>query len=112
MTAPDAPFDSGLQAERTLLAWRRTALALAVVSAAGTRFTAPILGWASVAVGAVGVALAAVAYFATGIRYRQVHHALRQSARHPGNGWPATALSAAAALIGTAALTYILVDPQ
>ena len=66
MSDHDSPFDTGLQVERTLLAWRRTALALAVVSAVGTRITAPLIGWPAIAAGATGIGLAMVAYLATG----------------------------------------------
>lgn len=108
MSAPEPPFDPGLQAERTLLAWRRTALALAVVSAAGVRFVAPVLGWAAAMIGAVGVALSMVAYYATGIRYQHVHRTLRHSGRYPANGWPPIGFAAAAVLLGLMALTYVL----
>jgi uncharacterized membrane protein YidH (DUF202 family) len=102
------PFDSGLPAERTLLAWRRTALAVAVVSAVAIRFTAPTIGWVAVAGGAVGVALALIAYIGMAHRYRHVHRTLHQTARHPATGWPTTTLALAALLLGFAALGYVL----
>lgn len=109
MNSPDAPFDPGLQVERTLLAWRRTTLAVAVVSASGIRFTAPIIGWAAVAAGTGGLTLAMIAYLATGTRYRQVHHSLGHFARLPTTGWPQAALATAVVALGLVALLYILV---
>ena len=110
MTGEDSPFDSGLQVERTLLAWRRTTLSVAVVSAAGVRFTGPAVGVAAIALGAAGVLLALAAYLFTGVRYRQIHRSLQRSARYPTNGWVPTALAAATLLLGALALTYLLAN--
>lgn len=46
MTSP-AQFDSGLQPERTVLAWRRTVLSLAVAGLVGLRLLPESLGTAS-----------------------------------------------------------------
>jgi uncharacterized membrane protein YidH (DUF202 family) len=108
VTEPATPYDAGLQIERSLLAWRRTALAVTVVSAAGVRFTAGVIGWPAVVLGAAGVALGLVAYAVTGIRYRQVHRHLLDADRFPGNGWPQLTLTAATLLMGLTALTYVL----
>ncbi len=51
------PFDPGLQPERTALAWRRTALSLAVGALAAGRMLEPLLGRVAWMVAAVGVAL-------------------------------------------------------
>lgn len=107
--AEDGPVDPGLHVERTLLAWRRTALAVAVVSAAGVRFTAPLLGWAAVALGAAGVLCALAAYFFSTSRYRQVHRALRRSASIPGNGWPQITLALATLVLGLVAAAFVVV---
>ena len=47
--------DSGLQAERTALARRRTLLAVAAAVLVAVRLLAPVLGGASVAAGAAGL---------------------------------------------------------
>ena len=51
-----APADPGLQAERTALSWRRTALAVAVGSLLGLRVLPPQLGPVGYAVSALGLA--------------------------------------------------------
>lgn len=108
MTTKDTPFDPGLQVERTLLAWRRTTLAVAVVSAAGVRFTAPLLGWAAVALGAAGVLCALAAYLLSGTRYRQVHRALRRSASIPSSGWPQITLALATMALGLVSVGIVV----
>lgn len=110
MSTPDQVYDTGLQLERTLLAWRRTSLAVAVVSAAGIRFTAPVIGWPAIVLGAVGVGLAAAAYLATGIQYRQLHDHLHEHATHPADGWAPITLSLAVGLLGLLALGYVLLE--
>lgn len=112
MKDSDRVYDTGLQLERTLLAWRRTALAVAVVSAAGIRFTAPVMGWLAIVLGAVGACLAATAYLGTGIRYRQLHDHLYEHHTHPADGWAPTTLSLAVGLLGLLALSYVLLDQQ
>ena len=104
----DQIYDPGLQPERTLLAWRRTALGITVLSAVCVRFTAFSWGLPAVLIGLVGVILGLLAYLVTGHRYRRVHHHLVRTDQHPGNGWPQICLSAAALLLGITALLYIL----
>jgi uncharacterized membrane protein YidH (DUF202 family) len=81
----DAPFDPGLQPERTLLAWRRTALALGVAA----------------------VAAAAFAYLAAALRYRRTHAALTAAARLPGDGAALAAVAATAAMFALGGLCYV-----
>jgi hypothetical protein len=87
------PFDSGLQPERTALAWRRTALAIAVGALVGARILSrPYGAWALVP-GAAGLALAILIMFAVHRRHARVHHRLTTagSDRVPlhGGGLPA-----------------------
>jgi uncharacterized membrane protein YidH (DUF202 family) len=104
----DAPFDRGLQPERTLLAWRRTALALAVGSVLGARLALPVLGALAVVVGLLGAAAAITAYTAASVRYRRSHRALVAGEALPGGAAPLAALAIAAGLIGLAALGYVV----
>ncbi|MEU4772659.1 DUF202 domain-containing protein [Micromonospora sp. NPDC023644] len=62
MTPPCLDGDPGLQLERTMLAWRRTAAAFLVASAVGARLLTPLLGgWAYPAVAAPALCAVAVA---------------------------------------------------
>lgn len=110
MTArPDRPYDPGLQPERTLLAWRRTALALAVVSAAVARYAGDRLGLVTAAlVGAAGVAGAAWAYHRATHRYRRVHLWLHREDTLAGDGAAFAVTSASLGLVAVAAAVYVL----
>lgn len=73
-TSAPGPFDPGLQPERTELAWRRTALAIAVGSLVSLRIfplvlPALVAGW-GVVPGAIGLVTACVLWF--GARRRQL----------------------------------------
>lgn len=71
MTLPP-PRDPGLQPERTMLAWRRTALALVVIAAVATRYLAVELGPAAAALGGCGILLATIAVASAQLRFRRV----------------------------------------
>jgi uncharacterized membrane protein YidH (DUF202 family) len=101
-------YDPGLQPERTLLAWRRTCLSFALASAVAVRFTAEIAGWAAVAAGTVGVALALVAYLTANRRYRAAHRSLHARDALDSDGVPMLAITLAAVVLGLAAAGYVL----
>jgi uncharacterized membrane protein YidH (DUF202 family) len=78
MTAPvqSQLFDPGMQPERTALAWRRTALAMAAGSLVALRVFPASLGLWAVAPAAIAFAISAVVFGAAHVRYRRNHRAL------------------------------------
>lgn len=102
-------FDPGLQPERTLLAWRRTCLALAVAGAVAARLAAPHVGPVAVVLGLVGVVLALGAYVFAGRRHRRAHAALttRRSLEHQ-DALPLALLAGALGTLGVACAVYVL----
>lgn len=112
--APADLFDPGLQPERTLLAWRRTTLALAVASAAVVRFVAPVVGPVVVVAGLAGLVLCGAAYVAASAQYRRVSGELlaqEAAGRAPTTspGAACAALTAALVLVGAGALAFVVV---
>lgn len=97
------PADSGLQPERTELAWRRTLLALTVASVASTRALYPLLGRAAVLIGIAGIVLAAALAITTRHRFARMHtwfdYRLRGSETQPPVALSGRAMLAMAALI-------------
>jgi uncharacterized membrane protein YidH (DUF202 family) len=82
-----ALFDPGLQPERTLLAWRRTVLSLAVGSLVALRVLPPALGGWAVWPGLVGVVLSGALWVVAGRRSATAYRALRDGSRVlPGGG--------------------------
>lgn len=70
-------FDAGLQPERTELAWRRTALAIAVGSLVSMRVLPVLLGSAYwIIAGVIGLIAAALLWVAGRARYRAAYRAL------------------------------------
>jgi uncharacterized membrane protein YidH (DUF202 family) len=101
----DRPFDPGMQPERTLLAWQRTALALAIACALVVRFTAPQIGVAAVVAGIAGLGLAFAAYFGARYRYRCAHAGLQQSSTLlTVSAWPLAALAGSTLMLGVLAV--------
>jgi uncharacterized membrane protein YidH (DUF202 family) len=98
-----ALFDPGLQPERTALAWRRTALSLAIGAVVSFRLLPPVLGIWSIALGVTGLLLSAATWILAGRRARRVQGALlRSSGPLPGGGLPLllTLIATSAATLG------------
>ena len=102
------PFDPGLQPERTLLAWRRTCLSLAVASTAAVRFAAETIGGAAIVLGLAGVGLSAWAYLASATRHGHTHRALTRTGTAPSASLPILALTGVVVLLGMACVLYLL----
>jgi uncharacterized membrane protein YidH (DUF202 family) len=101
-------FDPGLQPERTLLAWRRTALALGVGSAVGARLALPVLGAGAVVLGLLGAVAAVAAYAAASRRYQRAHRALTAGGGLPTGGAPLALMAATAGALAIGALLYVV----
>lgn len=103
-------FDAGLQPERTALAWRRTALALAGGALVAVRVVPALTGpWAYLPTGA-GLVLAIAILALAHQRYRLVHRALvshREPDQRP-DGRLVALTAATTLLIGLAALALSL----
>ena len=95
-------FDPGLQPERTALAWRRTALSLAVCALVALRLLPPVLGLWSFAAAFAGIAFVGVMWVLAGRRARGSQKALLSSSQPlPDGGLPlvlAVAVTAGALL--------------
>ncbi|GAB3602964.1 DUF202 domain-containing protein [Microbacterium aureliae] len=104
-------FDPGLQPERTELAWRRTALAVAVGSLVALRLLPAVLqdAW-WIAPGIAGLLAAGGLWIASDRRYARVHEATSAAGAHaplPDGRLP-LALAALATAAATTGLVVIL----
>lgn len=103
-----APFDRGLQPERTLLAWQRTSLALVAGNGIAIKYLSDALGTWATFLGVAGIALAGVAWVLAAVRYRRAHTGL-VGAQQLTTGGTLPALVAASVVVACAAAVVILV---
>lgn len=109
MTVADTLFDPGLQPERTLLAWRRTCLALAVGVAVAARLSLDALGPTALLLGIVALALCGLAWGAAGRRYRRALQGLQREGTLPTAGGSIALVALVACLIAVAAAVGVVV---
>ncbi|MFW3169324.1 DUF202 domain-containing protein [Geodermatophilus sp. CPCC 206100] len=103
--------DSGLPAERTALAWRRTALAMAAAAVGAGRLAAPVLGSAALVVAAAGLLQAALVAGTARRRYRGVTASLADRGDLTGlrrGGLPMAGLACSGVLVGVLVLAVVL----
>jgi uncharacterized membrane protein YidH (DUF202 family) len=105
----EAPFDAGLQLERTLLAWRRTCLSIAIAALAFIHFAAVQLGSIVIALGVVGVLMTAVAYIGAARRYRTVHLYLTGGSQLPPAGGLVSILASFTVVLAFGSLVWLAV---
>jgi len=106
MTSAPPP---GAQPERTTLAWRRTALSVAVGSVVAARLAAPALGVLSVALGILGAGLAATVWWSAARRYADVRRCVDEGRPLPGSaGLPLAAVAAGCGLVGVLAAVFVV----
>jgi putative membrane protein len=100
----------GAQAERTALAWRRTALGVGTGAAVAGRLAAPTAGVAAFVLVVVGAVVAVLLSWTATRRYRTARRALAMERDVPGAGLPTALLAALASLTGLLALAYVLAE--
>lgn len=101
-------YDEGLQPERTLLAWRRTCLALALACAIGVRFTVEQVGPVMAIVGVGGIGTAAGAYIYAARRYRRSHEGLVGQGRLVVDGLVPAMLTVTLLVVAVLAAVYVV----
>lgn len=109
MSSVDAPFDAGLQPERTLLAWRRTCLSIGVGGLLFVRFAVAELGVLAVVMGLAGLVLAAAGYVDAARRYRRVHGHLTGGRELPSGAVPVALVAASVAVFALACGVWLVV---
>ncbi|MGO1770568.1 MAG: DUF202 domain-containing protein [Microbacterium sp.] len=105
-----APFDPGLQPERTLLAWRRTCLSFAVASILVARYTIEEFGMIGLFLGIASAGLAVAAYLSAAVGYRRVHAALHAHGHTGEDGRPFLLATLAVLALGAAAAAYLVIE--
>lgn len=108
---PSELFDRGAQPERTLLAWGRTCLALAVVVAVLVKVLAAEVDPAVVGLTICGLALPVLTWLLAVARYRRVHRVLTRpgvASTLPAGGSAVAAATLTAVLCGCLALVLVL----
>jgi uncharacterized membrane protein YidH (DUF202 family) len=104
----DEPWDSGLQNERTRLAWQRTSLSGLVCSLLVARLLAPISLPLAVLVGLAAVlSTAALSWFSIN-RYAGVHDALHRN-RPIGDGRSHLAVTALVLITAVGSIAYVAI---
>lgn len=77
---PSTVFDTGLQHERTSLAWERTAISMMVAGLVLSRFAATEGFWLLAAGGMIQVVFGSALLVWSGAHYEELHGALRRGA--------------------------------
>ncbi|RJT76980.1 DUF202 domain-containing protein [Arthrobacter cheniae] len=109
MNAGSELIDVGLPSERTALAWRRTALSVALGSLVAFRLLPELLGnplWAGA--GLMGVIGATLMWVTSERRYRAFHRGEVPMPHTPFGAWPLFILAACVALLGLGALALAI----
>jgi uncharacterized membrane protein YidH (DUF202 family) len=103
-------FDSGLQAERTLLAWQCTLLEVAIACGVAVRFSAPYFGASVVILGFLWMSVTTAAYFGVRLRYRKMHSTLLYAGTLVTvSVWPIPMLAISTLGLGGLALAFLLI---
>jgi uncharacterized membrane protein YidH (DUF202 family) len=103
----EGPVDSGLQLERTSLAWRRTCLALAIGAAVGLRLLAPNHGSVAWLIGLGGLTAVGLAHRAAARRMARFRTSMAVHGRIDSDGVALALLSVASAVVIAAALLFV-----
>lgn len=106
MTSPPR-FDPGLQLERTVLAWRRTALSLVLGSLVSLRILPPALGPWSLVPGFAGLALSVLLWMSATRRSARTSVALYAGKPLP-DGRLVLQVAITVSLAGALGLLYVL----
>ena len=96
-------LDEGLQPERTLLAWRRTAVALAVGAVVGARVLEPTLGVRALVAGLAGLVVALAVGLAGRRRFLRLARELDTGGEALSPGGVLPAATSLAVLLGAVA---------
>ncbi len=104
-----APFDPGLQPERSALSWQRTAMAIGVGSLIYARIISPIIGMWALLAAAAGVGLAVAMMLKAHQRYRHHHRVLTTSSGRLADGLMIAVVAACVFAAGVFALVMLLV---
>jgi uncharacterized membrane protein YidH (DUF202 family) len=102
-----APWDQGLQNERTGLSWQRTLLSGLTFSLLLARLLAGVNVGLAIAVGVAALACSAVLGLASVRRYVRNHDALTRD-RVVEDGWYSLVITVLVSLTGVGAIAYVM----